>query len=261
MVVDREGLRIGAPRTERLKPASDISNGSEVAAREELSVSELYEACLQNENKWTKLDLDQLKILFFKSSLSLQPLFPPPPAPDEFIGATVKEKEREQKISMGLYDGTKYRMLIELLKAASDRDSKLLVFARWLAHEKVCEPEDIIGTEEIRRRSKEMFRGLSAADFHNADLVRAWIPYFRRLLQDWRIAKSTANLRKKGYAESAIQCAQKKHSPVAAACQWLSDNRPSLNTTSAALANAYSRVYGSKRPQTSRPAEPTPRTV
>jgi len=147
---------------------------------------------------------------------------------------------------MRLYQGNKYRDLLKLLRSARDRHSRLFVIAWWLAEEKICDPEEIVGFEELQQRGKKMFRCLSAGDFRHADTVRAWIPYFKRLLPDLRAAKDNSRLLREGYNQTAIQTTYKKRSPTAAACDWLADNRPSLNVSSATLANAYSRVYGPK---------------
>jgi hypothetical protein len=102
----------------------------------------------------------------------------------------------------------------------------------------------------------KMFRGLSVSDFHHADTVRAWIPYFERLLRDLRAARYSRGQVRRGYEEKAVQAAWKKRSPVAAACEWLAKSRPSLNITGATFANAYSRLYGSRRLLSRRPIRP-----
>jgi hypothetical protein len=73
------------------------------------------------------------------------------------------------------------------------------------------------------------------------------MPYFERLFRDLRAARYNRGLVRRGYEEKAVQAAWKKRSPVAAACEWLAESRPSLGITGATFANAYSRMYGPRR--------------
>lgn len=209
-----------------------------------LRIPALYQQCLDNEGKWARLDMKKLKLIFAKSYLVHASLFRPPPTRSESLGSNKIEKERNFKISMRLYEGEKYRDILELLGSVSVKQARLLLIARWLAEEKVCEPEDIIGTEELQRQANKMFRGLSEAVFHHADRVSAWIPYFERLLDDLRTAKGTAILLARGYDQSAIRASYRKRSAIEAACEWLANRDKSLNVDPPTLRNAYSRVYG-----------------
>jgi hypothetical protein len=228
---------------------------TEMMETDKLSIPELYQKCLNNENDWVELDLEPLKISLYKAYVFGQPEFSPAPNVSECVSTSAGQKERELRITMRLYEGNKYREIRELLKNAPDSRTRRFVIAWWLAQEKICDPEEIIGREEVRRQAKKM---LSLTEFRHADRVRAWIPYFCRLLRDRRTARSTSTLRGQGYENSAIQSADKKRSPAAAACEWLADNRAFLNITSAALANAYSRVYGPKRLRTKAQQAPRP---
>ena len=218
-----------------------------VIAASRLPITDLYQNCLANEETWTKVDFGKMQTLLFKSYILQKPLFPPEPTLADSLGTTSSEKQRDLRISRLLYDGNKYRSVVELLQNARDRRTRLSIIALWLAEERICEPEGILGSEELQRQAAKMFRGLSASDFRHADTVRAWIPYFERLLPDLRTAKHNRDLVSRGYEEGAVQAASKKRSPVAAACEWLAKSRPSLNITGATFANAYSRLYGSRR--------------
>lgn len=209
-----------------------------------LEIPALYQQCLENETKWAKLDIKKLKLIFRKSFLVHDSLFRPPPTRSESLGSSKVGKEREFKISMRLYEGEKYRDILELLARMSDKQARLLFIARWLAEEKVCEPEDIIGTEELQRQAQKICRWIPEAAFHHADRVRAWIPYFERLLDDFRIAKGTGILIHRGYERSAIQASYRKHSAIEAACEWLVTRDKSLNVDPPTLRNAYSQIYG-----------------
>jgi hypothetical protein len=50
-----------------------------VVAADQLPIPELYQQCLHNENEWTKLDLEELKISLLKSHRFGQRLFSPAP--------------------------------------------------------------------------------------------------------------------------------------------------------------------------------------
>src|SRR5438128_6622468 len=123
----------------------------EVLAGEQLAVPELYQQCLTNEEDWTKLDLEKLKMLFFKFYIFKQRLFPWGPTRSDPLGISSRQRERYRRICMRLYQGNKYRDLLKLLRSARDRHSRLFVIAWWLAEEKICDPEEIVGFEELQQ--------------------------------------------------------------------------------------------------------------
>jgi hypothetical protein len=211
-----------------------------------ISAAALYRKCLADEESWTKNDYGKLKVQFFKGYLRNQPFFPPDSSPQDAVCNSSEDYKRYLQIRSQLNDGIRYRELLRRLKGTRDRHARLFLIAWWLTEEDVADPEDVIGFEEIQKRANRMFRALSPSDFKNADRVRAWLPYFERLLRDG-YQKSDRDLRKQGYEETAVKVASKKRSPVAAACEWLAKSRPSLNITGPTLANAYSRLYGPKR--------------
>jgi hypothetical protein len=120
--------------------------------------------------------------------------------------------------------------------------------ALWLRAEQVCEPEEILGTEALRRLAKKQFRCISPVDLYHASRVETWVPYFNRLRTDFRICNGVnSKLKKLGYDERAICAATKKRSAIPAACEWLNtrDNAVS-NVGASSLRNAHSRHYGAK---------------
>jgi hypothetical protein len=211
------------------------------------SVAAPYHDCKVHEDSWAQVDFRRLKVEFFKTYWRNQPFFSQDTPPESVAPETSKEQRRASQIQKQLEDAIKYRDLIELLKKAINRRTRLFLIARWLTAEGVCEPEDIIGSTELQKHARKMFSFFSSSDFQNADRVRAWLPYFERLHHDQRDGTSRQALLEVGYEETAVDIDRNKRSPIAAACEWLAKTRPSLNVTASALANSYSRLYGQKR--------------
>jgi hypothetical protein len=216
------------------------------SARNQVEIVELYQRCLSEERKTTKLDLDKLKLLLAKELFFRPPLFEPPPVVDE---SSAIDKEIDFKIRWQLWEAGKYRRILDGFRTQTERKGRLFLLARWLSLEKVCEPEGIIGIDVLRRMAKKAFRGLSPTDFHHADRVRAWLPYFERLVDDLRLRNQVVSeVVRLGYEEAAVLAANRKRGAVPAACEWLADRHTSSRKVDApTLRNAYSRVYGPKR--------------
>lgn len=210
------------------------------SAENTVGIPELYRRCRSEEQKSTQLDLDKLKLILVKVLFFDRPLFEPPPTVDE---SSAINKETDLRIRRQLWDARKYRLILELVGTKTTREERLFILAWWLNQEEICKPEDIIGIEELRRRAKKLFRCFSTADFHQADAVRAWIPYFDRLISESRVVKDGSKLVKQGYDEEAVCAALKKRSSIAAACEFLASR---LGVDGPALANAYSRLYRRK---------------
>jgi len=230
-------MRIGKPQ-EPKDPRS---------AENQVGIPELYRLCLAEEKQNpTKQVLDKLKLIFAKVHLFGQPLFEPPPTVNE---SSAINKEIDLKIRRRLWEAEKYRDILDLLRAPTSQKNRLVLLARWLYQEKVCEPEAIVGIEELRRLATKTFRFISYSDVHHAERVRKWLPYFERLLTDHRAHKGAASeLAKLGYDETAVRAASRKRSAIPAACEWLADRCDSVSKVDAlTLQNAYSRFYGPKR--------------
>jgi hypothetical protein len=206
--------------------------------------AQLFQQSLRDERQAAGLDHAKLKVMLAKLLFFGSPLFQPPPDVDE---ASIMDKEIDLKIRRQLWQASKYRQILRLLRRWSKQEDRLFLLAWWLSQERVCEPEGILGIGVLRRMANKRFRRLSATDFQHAETVRVWLPYFNRLTNDFR-SKSVAELVKLGYNEAAAQAAAGKRSVIEAACAWLAD-RPGLinNVDVPTLRNAYSRVYGTKR--------------
>lgn len=222
---------MGANRPQASRPRS---------AGNQVGIPELYQRCLAQERNSRQLDLGKLKLIFAKGFFFDRPLFEPPPTVDE---SSAINKETDLKIRTQLWEAGKYRYVLDLVRTQTTPEGRLFLLAWWLNQEKICRPEDIIAIEVLRRPAKKLFRCLSTADFHHADAVKAWIPYFNRLIPESRLAKASPKVVRQGYDEKAVWVALKKRSAIAAACEWLA---PRLGVDSPTLANAYSRIYGHK---------------
>jgi hypothetical protein len=205
--------------------------------------AQLYLQCLNDERHAVGLDHAKLKVMLARLFFFGQPLFASPPVVDK---ASVIDKAIDLRIRRQLWQASKYRQILRLLRRCTKPEDKLFLLAWWLNQEKVCEPEDIVGIGVLRRMAKKKFRGLSATDFQHADTVRVWLPYFNRLVNDFG-SKSVAELVKLGYDEAAALAAAGKRSAIEAACTWLADRPGSVNVDVPTLRNAYSRVYGTAR--------------
>jgi hypothetical protein len=215
------------------------------SAGSQVGIPELYLQCLAAKQNSMK-DLGKLKLIFVKDLLFGQPLFEPPPTVDE---SSALDQETDLKFRRQFWEAYKYRHILDLVRAERKREARLLLLAHWLSQENVCEPEDIVGIELLQRLAKKTFRCLSPSDFDHADRVRKWLPYFERLLTDYRAYKGAASeLAKLGYDKTAVLAARRKRSAIPAACEWLAARRDSVSNVDApVLQNSYSRVYGPKR--------------
>jgi hypothetical protein len=211
-----------------------------------LGIPELYRQCLAEEQNLTKQDMDKLKLMFVKGLFFDQPpFFDPPPTVDE---SSALNKQTDLKIRIRLWEAAKYRYILDIMRTQTKREIRLFLLAWWLKQEKVCEPEDILGIEVLRRPAKKIFHFLSPTDFHHAERVRKCLPYFERLLTDFDTHKGVVSeLVKLGYDEAVVLAARKKRSAVPAACEWLAERGSVSNVDALTLQNAYSRVYGPKR--------------
>jgi hypothetical protein len=210
------------------------------SAGNQLGILDLYQQCLAKQQNSMKQDLGKLKLILAKEFLFGRPLFVSPPVVDE---SSAINKQTDLKIRTQLWEAGKYRGILEALRAQTKQEDRLLLLAWWLNQENVCEPEDIVGSRILRQLAKKLFGFLSTKDFHHAEAVRAWIPYFDKLIRDSRVIKDNSKLVGQGYDERAVWAVFKKRSPIASACDWLA---PRLGVDSPTLVNAYSRIYGRK---------------
>ncbi len=216
------------------------------SAGNQAGILELYQQCFAAEGNLTKEDMGKLKLILVRGLLFDRPLFGSPPTVDE---SSAINKEIDLKIRRQLWEAGKYRAVLDLVGRQTKRENRLFLLACWLKQEKVCEPEDLLGIEVLRRLVKENFRFLSASDFYHAERVRKCLPYVEKLLADFRTRKGdVSKLVNLGYDEVAIRAVSKKRSATPAACEWLANRRDSVSNVDAlTLQNAYSRVYGPKR--------------
>jgi hypothetical protein len=210
-----------------------------------ISIPELYQQCTVGEQKLaTPQDLEKFKLILAKGYFFDQILFLPPPAHT----SSAQHTKIEFELSTQIWEAGKYRRIIDVLKKQTTQEGRLLMFALWLRAEQICEPENILGTEVLRRLAKRRFRCISPIDLYHAGRVEKWLPYFERLRTDVRVCNRVKRkLMKLGYDEAAVRAAAKTRSAIPAACEWLAHRRnPVSNVGASSLRNAHSRHYGAK---------------
>lgn len=203
--------------------------------------AQLFEECSAAQGDACRFDLTPLKFALAKALLFGQPLFEPSPVVEH--KPSFMNKNTYLKIRREFEQANKYRDLLNLLRECNQKN-RLFVIAWWLKQEGVCEPEDILGSEEIRKLTRKRLGFLSTSEFKNANRVRAWLPYFERLLRDLG-NRSRSALVRLGYEGTAVEAARGKRSAVEAACNWLADREPICDALT--LRNAFSKIYGPHR--------------
>jgi hypothetical protein len=199
------------------------------SAAEVLSILELQQRCQATEDRFTSIDFEKVKSEFAKAYIFSPRGFPPQP-------------KRGCRTTTASEACKKYRALMESVRQAKTCLAKLWALAWWLKNENVCEPEELLGLDELQRVAKSLFGFMSSSEFRYAAMVDAWIPYLERLLHDLCLTGSKSKLIEMGYDESAVAAALGKRKSVPAVCDWLSDR-----SVPASFANAYSGIYGKER--------------
>jgi hypothetical protein len=171
------------------------------------------------------------------------------------LGETPSSGNRESggpgsKIDDAIWQGNKFRDLIDLLRRAGSSEARWVVLARWLRQEKICEPEDFLPKEvSFHALTQELWKGTRRQDFIHMSLVEAWLPYFQKLLVDIKalkqqgVRRSDDQLEKKGYDRDAVVIAKNEASPFEAVYSWLESKRKGKMHT---FRNAYSRARALK---------------
>jgi hypothetical protein len=150
---------------------------------------------------------------------------------------------------------SRYTGLVRKLKILQETDLRWLLIARWLESEGVCKAEEFLPKEIVERlltRAKKARLHVSPTDLQLARLVRIWLPYFERLLDDRGkllkkrrgVAVAMKELLGMGYVEDAVDSTVGKREPVQAVIAWLSSREAGNDRT---LQNAYSRVEAASR--------------
>jgi hypothetical protein len=143
----------------------------------------------------------------------------------------------------------RYEMILHLLRRETDRGLRLLLLARWLKQECVCEPEDLLPLDEAANLTRKIMQqiGLRPTDMAYWMLIKKWKRYFALLLSELKTTKDESGgslaLIKRGYDQDAIALASRKKSEVAASIAWLSQR---TQISQHALENAWSRMSGAK---------------
>jgi hypothetical protein len=161
---------------------------------------------------------------------------------------------REKKILRAIDQGAKYDVVLELLRKALSSEARLMILAWWLKQEGVCEPHQFLPRETVKKlcaEGRKRLKGMSFQDLRYFYLIRIWLPYFERLLNDLRELSGDPEARdrlaKAGYRVEAVECAIGRREPVPAVCEWVSHRlirSPRKEIDARTLQNAYTRFQG-----------------
>jgi hypothetical protein len=183
-----------------------------------MNTEKLFAICLANEEMRLGPLLEKNLLSWYKNTLFSATLFYPDPiggyAPFEqaynksrnpFTFSVARQwRDKSSKAEW------KYRKILELLRETKDMDSRLLLIARWLKQEQICEPEDLLPKEILDRLVQAFLKANVSwwADYSYGLAIAAWKPYFERLLfdlQKGREGKEVKNdLKEKGYHLDAV---------------------------------------------------------
>jgi hypothetical protein len=186
-----------------------------------LSPRDLYAQCLARENDVLKSALTRIRL--YKLLFIERPGLPP----------------------------LDYRDLLELLRAARNKEERWELIARWLKQENICEPEEILPFSVSHLASKRLL-SISMKDTTYASVVEIWGPYYCRLMKELgSVRELDHKLRKRlldeGYVPEAITSALSHDEAIPAICDWLESRgifsgQPDAGT----IRNAHSRSFGGK---------------
>ena len=196
---------------------------------------ELYSKCVESEERLNDKGVWERIKLGIVQSLAFPPLFESEPA----SGAAPAQGEDEASLdtlTRAAFLGQRHRDLVELLGKCSSNEARLLVLARWLKQEGVCQPREFLPRKIYQKSARNAFgqrKPFSATDWRYVFIVDAWKPYFERLVGDLRtIEKGTKRhgreqLLSTGFEEGAVDLvlASKKRAVLPAVCEWLESHR------------------------------------
>jgi hypothetical protein len=148
-----------------------------------------------------------------------------------------------EKSSIGKW---RYFKLLRLLRREKDAEMRLLLLARWLKQEGVCEPEKFLPKPIIDRLVQRFFRSrrISPTALSYWAVITGWKAYFVRLQAAVRNVRSEDQdresvLQKQGFTLETINYAiAHKNSVLSAVMHWIGERR---HIELATLRNAYSK--------------------
>jgi len=220
------------------------------------SVRSLFDRCSALEKQLNKNRFDELKTEFVRRLAFGGAIF------DAF--AELKHRPGMPQSEVAL----KYELVYKLFHVAKISDERLRVFAQWIWAELDVKPEDSLGEEVFRRLTRQVSKRVAKLpwkDFYYVQLVRIWLPYTCRLLEEGKRVRAgkTRNteqrLKALGFQRPELELfAGDKawRSAEEFTFEWLARRqavrmlRPRSDPDVAAtLRNAYSRVFGSGAPR------------
>jgi hypothetical protein len=221
-----------------------------------LPPAETFKACEAQERRFEAINGKQ-----FLESLDRMRLFEGPVFSEGPESRARKAHEFGLLITLprGSKSDCRYTPLVRKLKKLQETDLRWLLIARWLEGEGVSKAEEFLPKEILERllkRAKKARLRVSASDLQMTRLIRIWLPYFARLLDDRDkllkkrrgVIEALKELSKMGYLESAADSIVGKREPVPAVITWLALSREgTCPANERTLQNAYSRVEAARR--------------
>ncbi len=198
--------------------------------------SELFKKCDREEKgsrkrlkEFGKRHFKTIKQELFKKALFESPLFVP--AEDEseikkFLrGIGPAERASYRRLLETCYE---HQALLRALRNARDNETRWLILAAWLKHEGIAEPEAFLPSGLLKRRAHRYFRRFSLTRVLYVILVEIWLPYFERLLAEWRALEGKKEiyqirkiLERRGYDSRAVEIFLRRREAIPAVCDWL----------------------------------------
>ncbi|MFZ0635274.1 MAG: hypothetical protein WA755_18585 [Candidatus Acidiferrales bacterium] len=218
---------------------------TETSATKWVDALELYEQCEAKEREIEATYKEKLQNLLEFLAFG-DPLFRPDPQLDaDLLGSD----PLELKIEKLRRRADRNEGLIELMKKARNNDTRLIVLAIWLKHERICDPREFLPGAVYRRalqyaRKGRLASNVSFADIRHGRLVKAWLPYFEQLLRDVSQSKNDPRVNQKlaklKYKQEAIEMIRGSNmrAPVPACSAWLEQRHKGQARV---IENAYSR--------------------
>lgn len=217
-----------------------------------LTPTELFTECLATEQQISITDTKASLPETLKNMLLTRPLFVKPLVGEiESLKMQVQRRFpfdfsiiKPKRLAMPDHEWRRSQVA-EYLKRITDAELRLLLVARWLGEEGLCNAEDILPrgilNSLVERFRKE--RRISPTTIFHKKLVENWLPYFERLFADLhskrhleRDKDAVADL---GYDKRAIGWAWRKRAATEATFGWLGECK---HIDARNLRNSYSKL-------------------
>jgi hypothetical protein len=221
----------------------------------QLKPNELFQSCESEQRKFESIDGKEFLQSLDRMLLFGGPVFSDGPASRKKNGYPFEITITRPR---GAKSDWRYAALLKTLKRLDETDLRWLLIARWLETESICKAEMFLPREILERllkRARKTRLQVSPTDLQQARLIRIWLPYFTKLMNEVKKLGKTHRgpvntLIKMGYLSAAVESIFRKRSAVQATISWLASrevisSEDEINERR--MENAYSRVESAKR--------------